>query len=146
MKIHNILKHTKGFRKAAESALKWRSMRNKAEVQRRVKILNFWQKYGTNTTKDAFGVSKATLFRWQQQLNQRQGNIAALDPKSTAPKQRRVRSIPPALELAIIDWRRQRPRIGGKKLVPLLKKQGFAVSVAYVNRWSIETNRGLFFI
>jgi transposase InsO family protein len=79
-------------------------------------------------------VSRATLFRWQHILDTNQGNIVVLDPKSTAPKQRRVRSIPPQLEQAIIDWRTKRPRIGGKKLVPLLKKQGFRVTVPYINR------------
>lgn len=83
---------------------------------------------------DAFSVSRATLFRWQQVLDDNQGNVATLDPKSTAPKQRRVRSIPFKLEQAIIDWRIKRPRIGGKKLVPLLKKQGFKVSVSYIDR------------
>ena len=134
MRISNVLRNTKGFATAARSALKWRSMRDKAEVERRVKILTFWQKHGTPTTKDAFGVSRPTLFRWQKELNDSGGNIQALDPKSTAPKQRRIRNISPDLEQAIIDWRTKRPRIGGKKLVPLLKKEGFVVSVSYINR------------
>ena len=122
MRIHNVLKNTSGFAKAALSALKWRSMRNEDEVRRRVEILTFWQKYDTKTTKDAFGVSRPTLYRWQKELNDKGGNIQALDPKSRAPKQRRVRAIPPDLERAIIAWRTKRPRIGGKKLRPLLKK------------------------
>lgn len=134
MRIGHVLRNTKGFAKAAESALKWRSMRNKAEVERRVKILTFWHTHGLEATTDAFGVSRATLFRWQQALDTNRGNIAVLDPKSTAPKQRRVRSIPPALEAVLITWRTKRPRIGGKKLVPLLRKQGFIVSISYIDR------------
>jgi len=134
MKTGHVLRNTKGFAKAAESALKWRSMRNKAEVERRVKILTFWKQHGLGATQDAFGVGRATLFRWQQKLDNHQGNVAVLDPKSTAPKQRRVRSIPPPLEQAIIDWRTNHPRIGGKKLQVLLRKQGYTVSVSYVNR------------
>jgi transposase InsO family protein len=134
MKQGHVLRNTKGFAKAAASALKWQSMRNKAEVERRVKILDFWHKHGLVATKDAFGTPKATLYRWQKELKKSGGNVQALDPKSTAPRKRRSRSIPPSLEAAIIHWRSKRPRIGGKKLVPLLKKQGFMVSVAYVNR------------
>lgn len=134
MRIGNVLRNTRGFAKAAESALKWRSMRNKAEVERRVKILTFWNTHGFEATKDAFNVSRATLFRWQQVLDAHRGNIAVLDPQSTAPKKTRVRSIPPELAQALIDWRNKRPRIGGLKLVPLLKKQGFMVSHAYVDR------------
>ena len=141
MRIGHVLRNTKGFAKAANSALKWRSMRNKAEVERRVKILKFWNIHGLDATNDAFGVSRATLFRWQQVLDNNQGNVATLDPKSTAPKQRRVRSIPRDLEQAIIDWRTKRPRIGGKKLVPLLKKQGFQVSVSYIDRCISDLKR-----
>jgi transposase InsO family protein len=134
MKQGHVLRNTKGFAKAAASALKWQSMRNKAEVERRVKILDFWHKHGLVATKDAFGTGKATLYRWQSELRASGGNIQALDPRSTAPKQRRSRYIPRELEAAIIDWRTRRPRIGGKKLTPLLKKQGFRVSISYVNR------------
>ena len=134
MRIGHVLRNTKGFAKAADSALKWRSMRNKTEVERRVKILTFWSEYGTNATRDAFGVSRATLFRWQQTLDSNRGNIAILDPKSTAPKQRRVRSIPRDLEQAILNWRTKHARLGGKKLAVLLRKQGFQVSVSYVDR------------
>lgn len=134
MRIGHVLRNTKGFAKAADSALKWRSMRNKTEVERRIKILKFWNIHGLEATNDAFGVSRATLFRWQQVLDSSRGNVATLDPKSTAPKQKRVRSIPRDLEQTIIDWRTKRPRIGGKKLVPLLEKQGFRVSVPYINR------------
>ena len=134
MRIGHVLRNTRGFAKAAESALKWRSMRNKAEVERRVKILTFWKQHGLEATKDAFGVGRATLFRWQQLLDQHQGNISSLDPQSTAPQKKRVRTMPQDLEQAIVDWRTKRPRIGGKKLVSLLKKQGFVVSRIYIDR------------
>lgn len=134
MRIGHVLRNTKGFAKAAASALKWRNMRNKAVVERRVKILTFWSQYGTEATTAAFGVGRATLFRWQQTLNTSDGNISALDPKSTAPKKRRVRLIPSELEQAIIDWRTKRPRLGPKKLTPLLTKQGFMVKEAYIGR------------
>jgi transposase InsO family protein len=134
MRQGNVLRNTRGFAKAAAAALKWRSMRNKAEVERRVKILDFWHKHGLEATKDAFGTPKATLYRWQQVLNRASGNVSVLDPKSTAPHQRRIRAIPPALEAAIIQWRTAHPRLGGKKLAPILRKQGFMVSVSYVDR------------
>lgn len=134
MRIGHVLRNTRGFAKAATSALKWRNMHNKAVVERRVKILTFWSQYGTDATVAAFGVGRSTLFRWQQTLDNSGGNISALDPQSTAPKQRRTRLISPQLEQAIIEWRTKRSRIGGKKLVPLLKKQGFKVSVSYLDR------------
>ena len=134
MRIGHVLRNTRGFAKAAASALKWQSMRNKEAVERRVKILTFWATYGTKATTDAFGVSRATLFRWQQVLDRNGGNVALLDPKSTAPKKPRIRSLSPEVAEAIIAWRTKYPKLGGKKLVPLLQKQGFKVSVSYINR------------
>lgn len=124
MKIHNVLKNTKGFAKAAESALKWRLMRNKQEVERRVKILSFWEKHGTETTKDAFGVGRATLYRWQKDLNDNGGNIQSLDPKSTAPKRRRNRVIPDAVRDLILKERSFDPHLGKDKLAALIKEDG----------------------
>jgi len=134
MRQFNILRNTSGFAKAAKSAIQWRCMRNKREVERRVRVLTFWQKHGIAATRDAFGVSRATLYRWQKELNDQCGNINALDPKSTAPHHRRQRHIPPLLEAAIIRLRTEHPGLGKKKLAPLLRHEGFAVSEPYIGR------------
>lgn len=134
MRQFNVLAHTKGFVKAYEAGLKWRSMYNKAEVKRRVDALRFWDTHGLEAAIDHAGVHKRTLQRWKAVLVAANGNVQALDPKSTASNKRRMRQIPPDLEQAIIRWRTMRPRIGGKKLQPLLKKEGFTVTVPYIDR------------
>ncbi len=58
-------------------------MRNKQEVERRVKILDFWKEHGTKAAEDAFGVSERTLYRWQAELAKNGGNLNALDPWQT---------------------------------------------------------------
>src|SRR3989344_4707463 len=88
-----------------ERTIRLRSMRNKPEVGRRVKILGFWKERGTRATEDAFDVSERTLFRWQAALAQKQGHLDALDPKSTAPKGKRKRVILPKVEEVIIRER-----------------------------------------
>jgi len=134
MRQFNVLAHTRGFVKAYEAGLKWRSMRNEKEVKRRVDALRFFETHGLAAAIDHAGVNKRTLQRWKAALKESGGTVAALDPKNTAPTKRRVRQIPPELERAIIHWRTKRPRIGGKKLRPLLKKEGFAVPVPYIDR------------
>jgi transposase InsO family protein len=134
MRQFNVLANTKGFVKAYEAGLKWRSMRNKEEVKRRVDALRFWEVHGLAAATDHAQVDKRTLQRWKAALAVAGGDVGALDPESTAPKQRRVRSIPPDLEQAIIDWRTKYPRLGGKKLVPLLRKAGYDVSRPYIDR------------
>ena len=109
-------------------------MRNKEEVGRRVKVLTFWQTHGTKATKDAYGVSRRTLYRWQATLNKANGNVSSLDPHSTAPRRTRSRVIPPKLEARILWYREHYPRIGKKKLTPLLQAEGLVVKEAYIGR------------
>lgn len=109
-------------------------MRNKEEVKRRVEALRFWEIYGLEAATDHANVDKRTLQRWRAALVASGGNVNALDPKSTAPHKRRARYIPPALEARIIWYRTTYPRIGAKKLVPLLKREGYDVSISYISR------------
>ena len=134
MRQFNALAHTKGFVKAYEAGLKWRRMRNKEEVKRRVDALRFWEMHGLEAAIDHAQVNKRTLQRWKAALKVSGGNVTALDPKSTAPQRRRVRDIPPDLETRIVWYRTTYPRLGGKKLTPLLRKEGYNVSVSYINR------------
>lgn len=134
MRQFNVLAQTKGFVKAYEAGLKWRSMQDKEEVKRRVDALRLWEIHGLAAAIDHTKVNKRTLQRWKAALAASNGDVNALDPKSTAPKKRRVRCIPPDLEAKIIWYRTTYPRIGGKKLVPLLSKEGYTVSRVYIDR------------
>ena len=99
-----------------------------------MKILRFWSEHGTKATKDAFGVSKRTLFRWQCALTQAQGHLDALDPHKTIPKGRRKRVVLPEVEVFIITQRTEHPRIGKAKLAVLLQEEGHTVSESYTGR------------
>lgn len=134
MRHFNKFRDTTGWLYMWERTIRFRSMRNKQEVERRVKILDFWQKHGAKAAQDAFSVSERTLFRWQAALAKRQGHLDALDPKSTAPKGRRKRVILPDVQTFIIEQRTAHPRLGKKKLAVFLKEDGYAVSESYVGR------------
>ena len=117
-----------------ERTIRFRSMRNKQEVERRVKILDFWKEYGEKAAKDAFGVSRRTLHRWQSTLDQAQGKLDSLDPKHRTPQRRRKRKVLPDVESFIIREREAHPRLGKKKLRVLLEEEGFKLSESYVGR------------
>ena len=134
MRQFNVLAHTKGFVKAHETGLKWRSMRDKEEVKRRVEALRFWEVHGLAAAIDHAKVHKRTLQRWKATLVAAGGDVSALEPKSTAPKKRRTRHIPPDLEARIIWYRTTYPRLGGKKLTPVLRKEGYHVTRTYIDR------------
>lgn len=129
--IHCKYTGIKGFVKAYEDGLRYRYMIQE-EAYKRAKILIFWQKYGLSATKEAYGVSRATLYRWRKKLEQGQGKVGSLNKKPTAPKRKRQRIIDPNVKEFIIHQRTLYPRIGKEKLAKLLKEEGIAsLSVTY---------------
>lgn len=125
MKIHNKTTGTKGIVSGWEEAIRFRDMIT-PQAEERARILTFWKAHGDEATKGAFGASRSTLFRWQALLKKGGGKLEALVPKSTAPKIKRKRVIPKAVENLIIN-ERSRERIGKEKIARLLKDDGIAI-------------------
>ena len=133
MQQFNKFSHTKGFISLWQYTLRFRYMITD-EAKRRVKILAFWEQYGEEATRDAFGVSRATLFRWQKALHEHQGKLEALNKHSTARKHRNTRVIPRIVEEFIAN-ERQFEKLGKEKLAKLLRDDGVAdLSVSTVGR------------
>jgi len=134
MRQFNKFKGMRGWLSMWERTIRFRLMRNKPEVDRRVKILDFWKEHGTKPAVDAFDVSERTLFRWQAALAKAQGHLEALDPQLTIPKGRRRRVVLPEVEAFIIKERTEHWRLGKKKLAVLLREDSYVVSESYVGR------------
>lgn len=91
------------------------------KAKRKVRILAFWEKHGLEATKDAFHVSKATLYRWSNNLKSGNGKLDSLNDKSKAPHRRRRRIVDDRVIKFIIDQRLEHPRLSKDKLAELLK-------------------------
>ncbi|KXJ98757.1 MAG: Integrase core domain protein [Parcubacteria bacterium OLB19] len=133
MRIRSNLKGTSGFVTAYNRLIRFRYMISD-KAKDRVRILAFWERYGTDTTTEAFDISKRTLERWQKILNESQGKLEALNPKSTTPKKRRSRSIQSTISEQIIELRTNHPRLGKDKLHTLLVNEGYRGSVSTIGR------------
>jgi putative transposase len=73
---------------------------------------------------EAVGHPRSTLYRWQK----------TPEPKSRRPHRLRKPAWPPALVQAVEALRADNPMWGKRKLVRLLRREGFAVSVSTVGR------------
>lgn len=120
MQIHSKITGTKGFVSAYNEALRFRDMIT-PKAEERMRILTFWQKHGDVATKEAFKVSRPTLYRWQKILTDNGGKLEALVPGSTAPKTKRKRVIPKPVEDLILKERGME-RIGKDKLAVLIRE------------------------
>ena len=99
------------------------------KAEERAKILSFWKEYGEKATKDAYGASRATLFRWQKALDDGGGTLESLVPKSTTPHKKRKRVIPKPVEDLILK-ERTTEKIGKEKLALLIKEDGVGTQSA----------------
>jgi transposase InsO family protein len=90
------------------------------QAKERCRILAFWEKYGDLATKEAFKVSRSTLYRWQSALLKGNGKLEALNKKSTAPKNKRKRVIPEAVKNFILTERKFDPHLSKDKLSVLM--------------------------
>jgi len=89
-------------------------------IEKRVKILRFFDRYGVAATREAFGTSRSTIYLWKKALKDSRGQLTALAPASTAPKVRRSRSTDPRISDFIVTERAEHPRLGKDKLATLL--------------------------
>jgi transposase-like protein len=140
MQQYNKTKGIRGIVSLYHDALRFRDMIT-PKAEERVRILAFWKKHGDAAVKEAFGISRATLFRWQKILSEGGGKLESLVPKSTAPKKKRERVIPQAVEAMILK-ERAREKIGKEKLAILLKEDHIAaLSASTVGRMIADLKR-----
>ena len=89
-------------------------------IEHRIKVLNFFDCYGASATKEAFAVSRSTVYLWKQTLKANNGRISCLAPDSKAPLNRRRRSTSPVIDDFIVMQRELHPRLGKAKLATML--------------------------
>jgi transposase len=105
------------------------------QAKERCRILAYWEKYGDLATEEAFNVSRATLYRWQEALNISLGKLEGLNKKSTAPKKRNVRIVDERVSTFIIEQRRLHYHLGKKKLATMVKDEfGIIYSESKIGR------------
>src|SRR3989338_1421465 len=72
MQQYNKTKGIKGIVTLYNEAVRFRYMITE-QAKERCRILAFWEHHGLAVTKEAFQISRATLFRWQKALKEKQG-------------------------------------------------------------------------
>ena len=92
------------------------------EIKKRVKIIDFFDKYGVDATKEAFRVSRSTIYLWKKRLKESEGKLSGLSPGDRAPKKRRKRKVNPLIEEFIINYRVKYHGVGKEAIKPALDK------------------------
>jgi putative transposase len=79
-------------------------------IEQRVKIIRFFDDYGEDATRRAFGKSRSTIYLWKQKLKQASGKLTALAPGNRAPIRKRRRIVDPFVQDFIVHYRIAHPR------------------------------------
>lgn len=97
----------------------------------RLKVINYYRKFGLSATLSAFPVKRSTLFLWQKILKDNHGRLASLIPKSTRPHQSRIMQTQSLALAEICRLRKLHYRLGKHKLFPLVKRYCLEVGVSF---------------
>lgn len=93
---------------------------NHPEVEEKLKIILFFDKYGLKTTQDAFSVGRSAIFLWKRKIKDNKGSLLSLINKSRRPyNTRRMYVDQPVFEF-IKSLRERYPRLGKEKIKILL--------------------------
>ena len=101
--INNILDHPK-----------------RATIERRIEIIEFCDEHGFKATKDAFGISRSTIYLWKQKLKTAGGRLSALAPGDRTPIRKRHRTVHPFVEDFIVQYRTDHPGADKMTITPAL--------------------------
>ena len=86
----------------------------------RLRIMEFYDRYGEQATREAFGADRKVISRWRQKLKRHEGSLEGLVPESTRPKRTRTMTVGWEIVQFIRDIRQEHPRLGKEKIKPLL--------------------------
>lgn len=120
MRIQRISYQVKGFVKLARYAVSWVRMVSE-KAKERARILVFWEKHGLEAAKEAFKVSRRTLYRWQGNLKEAGGQFESLNEQSRRPRTLRKRQWPEEVVSEIKRLRKDHPNLGKEKVKKLLE-------------------------
>jgi putative transposase len=101
-------------------------------AEERLKIVRYAQKRGVAAAMEAFGVSRATVYRWLARYDPR--NLRTLESRSRRPKRTRRRQWTAVQEAAVLRLRLQFPRYGKARLAVLLAREDLILAESTIGR------------
>ena len=89
-------------------------------IERRLNIIEFFDEFGEEATRRAFGKSRSTIYLWKQTLKKSGGKLSALSPGDRTPINKRKRIVHPFIERFIVEYRTNHPGADKTTITPAL--------------------------
>ncbi|HEY7535409.1 MAG TPA: integrase core domain-containing protein [Thermodesulfobacteriota bacterium] len=107
------------------------------KAKSRVRLLDFFERYGLKATEEAFGVKKSSIYRWGKLLGDNGGRIEVLCDRSRAPRRRRKPEYDDRAVGFIRGIRGEYPRIGKTKIKVFLDEYSYRQGIRAVSESTI---------
>ncbi len=92
----------------------------RALIEKRIEIIKFFDEFGQEAARRAFGKSRSTIYLWKQKLKKANGKISVLAPGDRTPRRKRHRLVSPFIESFIIEYRTLHPGVDKTTISPAL--------------------------
>lgn len=92
----------------------------KETIEQRIEIIKFFNDYGAEATRRAFGKARSTVFLWKQKLKKSGGKLSALTPGDKTPLRKRKRLVHPFILDFILKYRADHPGVDKTTITPVL--------------------------
>jgi len=136
-KAYPILSRIKGLKEVKEMLSSLRKFSQSEVAQERLRIINFYERFGEKATKAAFMVDRKLIWVWRKRLNDSQGRLESLVPASTRPKRVRVMLTDPKVVEFIRNLREKYPNLGKEKIKPLLDRYCISLGIQSISESTI---------
>jgi len=91
----------------------------KEAIEQRIEIIKFFDDYGGEATRRAFGKARSTVFLWKQKLKGSGGKLSALAPGDKTPLRKRKRLVHPFILDFILKYRACHPGADKTTITPV---------------------------
>ena len=91
-------------------------------IEKRLEIIKFFDEFGQKATKIAYRKSRSTIFLWKQKLKKLAGQLSALAPESTKPKNYRGSKVDYRAKEFIENYRLDHPGVSKETIYPELRE------------------------
>jgi hypothetical protein len=115
MRVFRVYEGIRGFVRLYKYSVTMTD-KNIDKARWRVKVVEFFERYGLRATEEAFGVKKSSIYKWRELLRDNGGRIEELCDRSRAPIRRRRARRDTRIIRYIRELREKYPRMGKTKI------------------------------
>jgi transposase InsO family protein len=115
-RAYRIFSRIQGYRRYKDMLYSLRKFKESEIAQEKMKIINFYDQYGEEKTKEFFGADRKVVSRWKKRLKEERGRLTSLIPHSTRPRVLRSPTVSPLIVEFIKSMREAHYRLGKEKL------------------------------